>query len=108
MQKSKSERYIGLCMKAGKLTCGFNAVEAEKKKIYLLILCASATENAKKSAIKIKNKIGCPLVLACGSSLEEITGKPNCKLVAVREENLAAAILSDSDENLKLYSGGNI
>ena len=107
MLASKAERYIGLCMKAGKLTCGFNAVEAEKKQIYLLILCSSATENAKKSALKLKRKLDCELAILYGRALEEVIGRPNCKLAAVGDGNLAKAILSASDENLKIYSGGN-
>ncbi len=107
MLKSKAESYIGFCIKAGKLTCGFNAVEAEKKRVYLLILCGSASENAKKSALKLKNKFGCELAVTEGRLLEDITGRANCKLAAVRDHDLAKAILSATDENLKLYSGGN-
>lgn len=106
MQTSKAERYIGLCIKAGKLTCGFNALAAERKEVYLLILCASASENAKKSALKLKNKFGCELLeYSCGL-LEDLTGKPNAKIAAVREKNLAKAILSVLDDDLKIYSGG--
>lgn len=43
-----------------------------------------------------------------GKTLEEVTGKPNCKLAAVKEENLAKAILSSADENYRIYSGGNV
>ncbi len=106
MLKSKAERYVGLCMKAGKLTCGFNAVEAEKKRIYLLILCSSASDNAKKSAQKLKNRFGCELMVIYGTPLEEVTGKPNCKLAAVRDKNLADAIMSAADDNMKIFSGG--
>ena len=108
MPASKAERYIGLCMKAGRLTCGFNAVETEKKRVYLLLLCASATENAVKSALKLKKKCGCELAVLTGRSLGEIVGRENCKLAAVRDENLAKAILSAADENLKIYPGGNV
>ena len=104
---SKALRYIGLCIKAGKLTCGFNALEAEKKNVYLLIMCASASENAQKGALKLKNKFGCELLIYTGGLLEDVTGKPNCKIAAVREKNLAGAILSVSGDDLKIYSGGN-
>lgn len=107
MLASKAERYIGLCMKAGRLVCGFNALEAEKKDVYLLILCSSASENAKKSALKLKNKFGCELLIYSGGLLEDVTGRPNCKIAAVRERNLAKAILSATDEDLKIYAGGN-
>ena len=48
------------------------------------------------------------MLLFCGKTLEEATGKTGCKLAAVREKNLAKAILSVEDENIRKYSGGNI
>ena len=108
MQRSKAEGYIGLCMKAGKLTCGFNAIEIQRGNTYLLLLCATASENAKKSARKLSVKFGCPIFLTEGKTLEEIIGKPNCKLAAVRDENLAKAIVASADEEYRIYSGGNV
>ena len=57
MLKSKAESYIGFCIKAGKLTCGFNAIEEQKKDIYLLLLCDTASENAKKKRFKTQRTI---------------------------------------------------
>ena len=48
------------------------------------------------------------MLLFCGKTLEEVTGKTGCKLAAVREQNLAKAILSATDEIYTKYSGGNI
>lgn len=48
------------------------------------------------------------MLITCGKTLEEITGKPNAKLAAVRDAGLAKAILSSGDENFKIYSGGCI
>lgn len=108
MQRSKAEGYIGLCMKAGKLTCGFNAVEVQKGCVYLLLLCATASENANKSARKLGERFGCGIMVLNGKTLEEVTGRINCKLAAVRDENLAKAILSAADENYRIYAGGKI
>ena len=108
MPKSKAESYIGFCIKAGKLTCGFNAVESLKKEVYLLLLCDTASANGKKSAKKLQKRFGCEMLLFCGKTLEEVTGKTGCKLAAVREQNLAKAILSVEDENFRKYSGGII
>lgn len=95
-------------MKAGKLTCGFNAAEVQKGRIYLLLLCNSASENAKKNAKKLGERFGCKILLLVGKPLEEVTGRENCKLAAVRDENLAKAILSAADEDYRIYSGGNV
>lgn len=48
-KKSKAESYIGFCIKAGKLTCGFNAVELLKKDVFLLLLCDTVSDNGKKA-----------------------------------------------------------
>lgn len=108
MQRSKAESYIGFCIRAGKLTCGFNAVAAQKKEVYLLLLCDTASENARREAEALRKKFKCGIVLVRGVPLEDIVGKPNCKLAAVRDENLAEAILSATDDRFINYSGGNI
>lgn len=108
MPKSKADVYIGFCIRAGKLTCGFNAVETLKKDVFLLLLCDTATENGKKSAEKLRRRFGCEMLLVSGRELGEVVHRPGCKLAAVREQNLAKAILSVEDENFRKYSGGNI
>ena len=108
MPRSKAESYIGFCLKAGKLTCGFNAIETLKKSVFLLLLCDTVSENGKKSAEKLRRKFGCEMLLVCNRTLGEVTGRPGCKLAAVRDQNLAKAILSVEDENFRKYSGGII
>ena len=106
MQRSKAETYLGFCIKSGKLTCGFNAVALQKKNVFLLVLYSGASENARDEALKLKRKFHCELMVVHNRTLEDITGKPNVKLAAVRDRNLANAILSSEDENFKIYSGG--
>ena len=108
MQRSKAESYIGFCIKAGKLTCGFNAVETLKKDVHLLLLCEGASENSKKSAIKLQKRFGCGMIVCESGRLEALTGKENCRLAAVRDRSLAKAILSAADERYRFYAGGNI
>ena len=107
LQRSKAESYVGFCIKAGKLTCGFNAVEQTKKDVFLLLLCESASENAKKSARALMARFGCRMLLCKSGRLEALTGRPNCKLAAVRDKNLANAILSATDDHFREYAGGN-
>lgn len=107
MQRSKAESYIGFCRKAGKLTCGANAIEVQKKGIYLLLLCQSASENTKKNAQRLAMKFGCALLVSEEKRLEQLVGKENCKLAAVRDEGLAKAILSCAEDEFIKYPGGN-
>ena len=108
MQRSKAEGYIGFCIKAGKLTCGFNAVQTLKKGVYLLLLCSTASANAKKEAEKLRAPFPLRDDRIVRQAAGRYRGRANCKLAAVRDENLAKAILSVTDDDFRKYSGGNI
>ena len=103
--RSKIETFIGFSIRARALACGSNTI-ATQKRVYLIILCSSASENTKKIAQKYCNKFRCDLLL-CKKPLEDIVYKQNCKLVALTDKNLAKAILDNQDENFSVYSGGN-
>ncbi len=100
MSVNKIYSYIGFAIKAKKLRCGVNVVETLKKNVFLLILCSTASENTFGDAKKLKNKFNCPLLVLKGESLENLTHKPNCKLCAVCEPNLAKVIIDNSDETI--------
>ncbi len=93
MPKSKVETYLGFCLRAGKLTLGVNAAATVKKGVYLLVMDEFTAPNSKKEIEKLQRKFACPLIVAEG--LETLVGKPNCKLAAVRDKNLAEAILRE-------------
>ena len=57
----------------------------------------SASENCRKEIEKIRKRMNCPLVEV--DDLEGMTGKAYCKLAAVREENLARAILRETENS---------
>ena len=70
MQRSKADAYVGLCRKAGKLTCGFNAVEVQRGGVYLVVVCSTAAPNTFKAAVKFSGRFKCPLMI-CRCGLEE-------------------------------------
>ena len=104
MQKSKVLTYLGFAKRSGNLRTGVNAINTLKH-ASLLILCASASANTEKDAVKLSVKLACPL-LKSTALVEDLTGKENCKLLAVTEENLAKAILDNLDDNFTIISGG--
>lgn len=104
MQRSKVLTYIGFAKKSGNLRSGVNAINTLKT-ANLLIVCATASQNTVKEAVKLSVKFSCPIVES-KVLIEEITGKENCKLIAITEGNLAKAILDNKDENFTLISGG--
>ena len=94
--RSKTESYLGFCKRAGKLTLGINGTAAQKK-VCLLVADEGASENSKKEIQKLKARFSCPLIFV--EDLGAMVGKEGCKLAAVRDKGLAAAILGEHPES---------
>ena len=109
MQNDKISAYLGFCIRSGKIVFGVDRAEALKKGVHLLIADSTLSENSMKVLVKLKEKFSCPLLLTEGVSLSELLHRPAVKAAAVKDKNLASAILtaSASDAQYKLYSGGN-
>ena len=109
MAKSKIETYLGFSIKSGKILFGVDNVESEKKGVHLIIVDEKLSQNSLKNVYKAQEKFSCPLVIAQENVLGETVYRPSVKVVAVKDKNLAEAVLSvlDSEPQFKLYSGGN-
>ena len=109
MQNDKISTYLGFCIRSGKIVFGVDRAEALKKGVHLLIADSTLSENSMKVLVKLKEKFSCPLLVTEGVSLSELLHRPAVKAAAVKDKNLASAILtaSASDAQYKLYSGAN-
>lgn len=103
----KSFAYLGFAIKAGKLRTGINAINTLKNDVYLIIVCSTGEKNARKEAEKLSVKFNAPLIESVTKTLEEITGKENCKVAAVTDENLSKAILQNLGEDFRVLNGGH-
>ncbi len=101
LKKSKVESYLGFSKKAGKLTLGSGAIECVRGGVCLVIFDGNAAKNTKRMAQKFKNRFNCPLV-RCESGFEEAVAEVGCKIAAVRDRQLAKAILENLDDTFKL------
>ena len=99
----KVESYLGFCLRARKIALGSGSVDMLKKGVYLIIVCSTASENTFKLAIKFKNRFSCPLMI-CNAGLENAVHKSGCKVAAVRDKELAQAIVANADSDYKLYT----
>lgn len=108
MQKSKVESYIGFAIKAGKAVFGYNAIVITKAKKYLLICCNTASHNSIDKIVKLAHKEQCPLAMLYQGSLEQITGKPNCKVLAICDKNFATVLQSAFNAQLNVFDRGSI
>ena len=105
MAQSKVRSYIGFCIKARKITLGSNAIGTLSGGVYLLILDKNAAKNSLRFALKFKKRFNCPLIL-CNESLEDVVCKKECRLAAIRDKNLADAIINSGDINYELFTEG--
>ncbi len=107
--KSKIETYLGFCVRARKLVFGAEEAEKQKKGVFLLLSDGSIGPNSLKILLKAQEKLACPLVMTDEGILGEYLHKPAVKAVAIKDKNLALAILAalEGEPQFKLYSGGS-
>ncbi|MBQ8320235.1 MAG: hypothetical protein IJX81_05080 [Clostridia bacterium] len=101
--------YLGFCIRSGKIVYGVDEIEKQKKAA-LILIDEELGESSKKSVVKAKEKFAAPLLVVTGGVLGELLHKPAVKAVAIKEKNLASAILSaaeGSDKFKSMSSGGN-
>ena len=109
MKNSKIKAYLGFCVRARKIVFGVDDVEKQRRGVFLLIADEALGNSSLKTVIKMKEQLGCPLLVAKQGVLGELLTRPAVKAVAIKDENLASAVLSaaESESQFKLYSGGN-
>lgn len=109
MEKSKIETYLGFGIRARKMIFGTDDIEAQRKGVCLIVCDSGIADNSFKTIIKAQERLGCPLLLTETGLLGELLHKPAVKAAALKDKNLAAAILSvaEGESQFKLYSGGS-
>ena len=108
MEKSKIETYLGFCVRARKIAFGADDIQTLKKGVFLIVCDQSISPNTFKTIEKAREKFSCPLLITQQDSLGALLHKPAVKAVAIKDKNLALAILSvaNGEPQFKLYSGG--
>lgn len=108
MEKSKIETYLGFCIRARKIAFGIDEVEKQRKGVFLLIYDKSLGQNSLKIMRKAQETLACPLVESEIGALGEALHRFGVKAVAIKDKNLAAAIVAamESEPQFKFYSGG--
>lgn len=102
----KISAYLGFCIRSGKIVYGVDEIAAHRKRVSLLIIDGALSENSRKEIYKAQERLACPLLETEEGLLGKLTHKPAVKAVALKEKNLASAILSAAEGTLKLIRGG--
>jgi uncharacterized protein len=88
---------IGFAVRAGRCAFGAEAVELEtnRGRIHLIVLSGDAGADTARKVNGLAGRKGVPvLVFRGGRSLGEIAGKPNCRVLGVRDREFAVSIRS--------------
>ena len=102
MKNSKILGLIGLAARARKVSFGADSVEleAQKNKVYLIILAQDSSSRTKEKFQKISEKYNIPIIIT--QTIEELSkaiGKSNKAILGIEDINLASEIK-------KMYNGG--
>ncbi len=92
-----AESLIGFAVRSGSCSFGVEAVEIEaaRNKIRLLVLCPHAGSDTRHKMQSLAERGSVPLIFFNGKrTLGDSVGKPNCRILGVRDSGFAKAILA--------------
>ena len=100
--------YLGFCVRSGKIVYGVDEIAEHRKRVSLLIIDGGLSENSRKEIYKAQERLACPLLETENGLLGELLHKPAVKAVAIKEKNLALAVLSAAEacSKIKFIRGG--
>ena len=104
MKNSKILGLIGLAARARKISFGADSVEleAQKRKVYLIILAQDSSERTKEKFQKISEKYNIPIIITQTiENLSKAIGKNNKAILGIGDINLAKEIQ-------KINNGGEV
>ncbi len=95
MKNSKILGLIGLAARARKVSFGADSVEleAQKNKVYLIILAQDSSSRTKEKFQKISEKYNVPIIIT--QTIEDLSkaiGKSNKAILGIEDINLASEI----------------
>ena len=93
----KAVTFIGFAIKSNNLIAGQTPLKRTKKKLFVVLVCSSGSDNLKNLAKNLAVKHGCEYFVTT-TPLEQLTNKKDIKIVGITDENLAKAIIANKHE----------
>ena len=84
--------YLGFAQKSNNLITGQTALKKTTKKLTLIMVCDTASDNLKDLAKNISNKHKCELIIS-KVKLENLIKFNDIKILGLTDENLSNAII---------------
>lgn len=93
--KNKIYGYLGLCMKAGKLAFGTEAVieSLEKRKAKMVLMAKDCSERTQKKLQEITKQYQVPFfMIGTTEEISKAIGKSNKAVISIKDGNIAKEI----------------
>ncbi len=84
--------YLGFARKSNNMITGQTPLKYCNKKLYLILVCNTASENLKNLAKNIANKNDCKVIIT-SETLSNITNIQDIKIIGLTDYNLSKAII---------------
>ncbi|MGN0819485.1 MAG: hypothetical protein ACI4M6_03690 [Christensenellaceae bacterium] len=94
--------YIGFAIKSGNVRTGVNVAKTIKKPVPLMILCHTASKNTVEEVLTLSKKLNSKIIVTKDITVEDIFNKQNCKLAVITSNELAKAIITNTNEHFVL------
>ena len=91
MEKTKISSYIGFSIRSGKVLFGIDSVEKYNKRIQLVLVSNTISENSLQNVKTVCEKKNVEYMLL-DFSIEDITKRNNCKVLGILNPELSKAI----------------
>ncbi len=98
--ENKISAYLGFAMKANKVIFGFDNLKKYDKKLYLIIICKSANDKYNQFSLEKKKITNCDVYKTNNILLDDLIFKSNCKIIGIKNKELATAIINNKADNL--------
>ena len=89
--------YIGFAIKAKKIIIGQSHLKRTDKKLYLILVCSSASENLINLAKNLATRNECDFIIT-KPKLQDLTNIQDDKIIGITDESLSKAIIDNKEK----------
>ena len=88
--------YIGFANRSNSLIAGQTPLKRTTKKLFVILVCNSGSENLKNLAKNLAIKNNCQYIIT-KCNLENLTNIKDIKIIGIADENLGKAIIENKE-----------
>lgn len=95
--RDKVKTLLGFALRSGKVIFGVDNIISLNKKKHIVITSSDLSENSFR---RLKENISIPILICKYATLQEISYRDNCKVIAITDKQMAEAIKNNFNSDL--------